>query len=76
MKSGQPLTAGLCVFIQVEGINSLEALVPWLSGNLDITEMVKRMASCTVSADRVTLGTMQTKRVHNLVYWVKGHKKC
>jgi len=62
------------VFIQVEGIDSLEAFGA-LSGDSDVTEMAKRMASRTVNAGRVILGTMQIKRVQALVFWVKDHEK-
>jgi hypothetical protein len=37
--------------------------------------MAKRMASRTVNAGRVILGTMQIKRVQALVFWVKDHEK-
>ena len=62
------------VFIQVEGIDSIEAFGA-LSGDSDVTEMAKRMASRTVNAGRVILGTMQIKRIQALVFWVKDHEK-
>jgi hypothetical protein len=62
------------VFIQVKGINSLEAFGA-LSGDADVTEMAKRMASRTINAGRVILGTMQIKRIQALVFWVKDHEK-
>ena len=62
------------VFIQVEGIDSLEAFGA-LSGDADVTEMAKRMASRTVNAGRVILGTMQIKKIQALVFWVKDHEK-
>jgi hypothetical protein len=62
------------VFIQVDGIDSLEAFGA-LSGDSDVTEMAKRMAARTVNAGRVILGTMQIKRVQALVFWVKDHEK-
>jgi hypothetical protein len=60
------------VLIQVEGtFNSLEVFGA-LSGDSDVTDkMAKRMASRTVNAGRVILGTMQITRVQALVFWVK-----
>jgi hypothetical protein len=62
------------VFIQVEGLDSIEAFGA-LSGDPDVTEMAKRMASRTINAGRVILGTMQIKRIQALVFWVKDHEK-
>lgn len=62
------------VFIEVEGIDNLEALGT-LNGDTDVTEMAKRMASRSANAGKVILGTMQIKRLQALVYWVKDHEK-
>ena len=62
------------VFIDVEGIDNLEALGT-LNGDTDVTEMAKRMASRSANAGKVILGTMQIKRLQALVYWVKDHEK-
>jgi hypothetical protein len=62
------------MFIQVKRIDSLEAFGA-LSGDSDVTEMAKRMASHTVNAGRVFLGTMQIKRIRALVFSVKDHEK-
>ena len=62
------------VFIEVEGIDNLEALGT-LNGDTDVTEMAKRMASRPANAGKVILGTMQIKRLQALVYWVKDHEK-
>jgi hypothetical protein len=63
------------IFIQVKGLDSPEAFGA-LSGDSNVTEMAKRMASCTVNAvGTVILGTMQTKRVKALVFWVQDHRK-
>jgi hypothetical protein len=62
------------VFIQVEGLDSLEAFGA-LSGDSNVTKMAKRVASRTVNTGRVILGTMQIKRVQVLVFWVIDHEK-
>ena len=62
------------VFIEIEGIDSLEAF-GMLNGDSDVNEMAKRMASWNVNAGRVILGTMQIKRLQGLVFWVKDHEK-
>jgi hypothetical protein len=62
------------VFIEVEGLNTIEAFGA-LSGDADVTEMAKRMASCTANVGRVILGTMQIKRIQALVFWVKDHER-
>ena len=62
------------VFIEIEGIDSLEAF-GMLNGDSDVNEMAKRMASRNVNAGRVILGTMQIKRLQGLVFWVKDHEK-
>ncbi len=54
------LPLGMYSFSQVEGIDSIEAFGA-LSGDSDVTEMAKKMVSCTVNAGRVILGTMQIK---------------
>lgn len=62
------------VFITVEGLDSMDAFAT-LSGDTDVTEMAKRMASRAVETGRVILGTMQIKKIQALVYWVKDHQK-
>ena len=54
------LPLGMYSFSKVEGIDSIEAFGA-LSGDSDVTEMAKKMVSCTVNAGRVILGTMQIK---------------
>jgi hypothetical protein len=47
-----------------------------MSGDADVTEMAKRMASRpTIATGRVILGTMQIKRLQALVYSVKDGNK-
>ena len=63
------------VFMDIEGLNSVAAFAA-MSGNTDVTEMAKRMASrWNAAAGRVILGTMQVKRLPALVYWVKDYDK-
>lgn len=62
------------VFINVEGLNSVDAFA-MLDGDKDVIEMAKRMAARDDAAGRVILGTMQIKRIQALVYWVKDHHK-
>ncbi len=62
-------------FITIEGLDTIDAFAT-LSGDSDITEMAKRMASrSSVAAGKVILGTMQIKKIQALVYWVKDHHK-
>ena len=67
---GVSLATARDVFIEVEGLNTIEAFGA-LSGDADVTEMAKRMASRTANVGRVILGTMQIKRIQALVFWVK-----
>ena len=61
--------------IEIEGLDSIAAFTS-MSGNVDITEMVKRMASQpSVASGRVILGTMQIKKLQALVYWVKDYDR-
>jgi hypothetical protein len=63
-------------FITIEGLDTIDAFAT-LSGDSDVTEMAKRMASrSSVAAGKVILGTMQIKKIQALVYWVKDHHKC
>ena len=57
-------------------LNSLNKAFGALSaGDSEVTKMAKGMASHTVNADRVILGTtMQIKRVQFHVFWVKDHE--
>ena len=71
---GVSLAAARDVFIEVEGLNTIEAFGA-LSGDADVTEMAKRMASRNVNTGRVILGTMQIKRIQALVFWVKDHER-
>jgi hypothetical protein len=49
--------------MDVEGLDSIAAFTS-MSGDVDITEMAKRMASRpSVAAGRVILGTMQIKKL-------------
>ena len=62
-------------FINVEGLDSLAAFV-MMSGDNDVTEMAKRMATRPTAAGRVSFGTMQIKRrIQALVHWVKDYDK-
>jgi hypothetical protein len=61
-------------FIDIEGLDSLTAFAQ-LNGDADISEMAKRMASRSIAAGRVILGTMHIKRIQALVYWVKDHDR-
>jgi hypothetical protein len=58
------------VFILTEGLDTME-LFALLSGDTDVTEMAKRMASRSVNGGRVILGTMHIKKIQALVFWVK-----
>ena len=62
------------VFILTEGLDSVEAFGD-LSGDNDVTEMAKRMASRQPNNGRVILGTTHIKRLQALVYWVKDHQR-
>ena len=63
------------VFMEIEGLDSIAAFAA-MSGDTDVTEMAKRMASRpNAAAGRVILGTMQIKRLQDLVYWVKDYDK-
>ncbi|KAI2498698.1 hypothetical protein MHU86_15765 [Fragilaria crotonensis] len=63
--------AARLTFINIEGLSDIEAFGA-MSGDTDVTEMAKRMASRSSAATgRVILGTMQIKRLQALVYWVK-----
>ena len=70
------VTAGhRATFINIEGLDSIAAFAS-MSGDSDVTEMAKRMASRpNAAAGRVILGTMQIKRLQALVYWVKDYDK-
>ena len=58
-----------------KGLDSIAAFAA-MSGDTDVTEMAKRMASRpNAAAGRVILGTMQIKRLQALVYWVKDYDK-
>jgi hypothetical protein len=46
-----------------------------LSGDTDVTEMAKRMASRSVNGGRLILGTMHIKKIQALVFWVKDLAK-
>ena len=46
-----------------------------LENDMDVSEMVKRMASQTVADGRVLLGTVVVKRLQTLVWWVRDHQK-
>jgi hypothetical protein len=58
------------VFIVIEGLDTMESFA-LLSGDTDVTEMAKRMASRSVNGGRVILGTMHIKKIQALVFWVK-----
>ena len=63
------------VFINNEGLDSINAFTR-ISGDTDITEMAKRMASRpNAAAGRVILGTLQIKRLQALVFWAKDYDK-
>ena len=63
------------VFINIEGLNSISAFTK-ISGDTDVTEMAKRMASRpNAAAGRVILGTLQIERLQALVFWVKDYDK-
>lgn len=60
--------------IENEGFLSLADLGV-MEGDKDVLEMSKRMASRTVQDGRVTLGTVQIKRLQALVWWVRDHQR-
>ena len=61
--------------IEIEGLDSIAAFRS-MSGDVDITEMAKRMASRpSVASGRVILGTIQIKKLQALVYWVKDYDR-
>lgn len=63
------------IFMTVEGLDSVDAFAT-LSGDANVIEMAKRMASCTANAGHVILGMMQIKKiVQAFVFWVKDHHK-
>jgi hypothetical protein len=52
-------------FLNVEGLDSISAFAS-MSGDSDVTEMAKRMASRpNIAAGRVILGTMHIKRLQH-----------
>jgi hypothetical protein len=60
------------VIMNIEGLDSILAAFTSMNGDPDVTEMATRMASRpNAAAGRVILGTMQIKRLQDLVYWVK-----
>jgi len=62
-------------FLNIEGLDSIAAFAS-MSGDPDVTEMAKRMASRpNVAAGRVILGTMHIKQLQALVYWVKDYDR-
>jgi hypothetical protein len=62
-------------FLNVEGLDLIAAFAS-MSGDSDVTEMAKRMASRpNKAAGRVILGTMHIKQLQALVYWVKDYNK-
>ena len=71
---GVTTLAARMTFINVEDLDSLSAFAQ-LSGNADVTEMAKRMASRPSTAGRVILGAMHIKRIPALVFWVKDYDK-
>ena len=64
----------MLTFINIEGLDSLAAFA-MMSGDNNVTEMAKRMATRPTAAGRVILGTMQIKRIQALVHGVKDHDK-
>ena len=62
------------IFILTEGLDTMESFA-LLSGDTDVTEMAKRMASRSVNGGRVILGTMHIKKIQALVFWVKDLAK-
>ena len=63
--------AARMVFIDREGFDTVETFGD-LSGDTDVTEMVKRMASRSLVAQgRALIGTCQVKHMQALVCWVK-----
>ena len=71
---GVTTLAARMTFINVKGLDELSAFAQ-LSGDADVTEMAKRMASRPSTVGRVILGTMHIKRIQALVFWVKDHDK-
>ena len=71
---GVTAQASRMTFMNVEGIDSLAAFA-MMSGDNDVTEMAKRMATRSTAAGRVILGTMKTKRIQALVHWVMDYDK-
>ena len=60
---GVSLATDRDVFIEVEGLNTIKAFGA-LSGDADVTQMAKRMASRTANAGRVFLGTSHADQAH------------
>ena len=56
------------IFIDIEGLDSIDAFAS-LSGDSDVTEMAKRMASRTPAVGRVILGTVQSS---DFKHWFTG----
>ncbi|KAI2494994.1 hypothetical protein MHU86_19513 [Fragilaria crotonensis] len=73
MTCGVTNAADRATLMEIEGLDSIAAFTS-MSGDVDIAEMAKRMASRpSVAAGRVILGTMQIKKLQALVYWVKDY---
>jgi hypothetical protein len=57
-----------------EGFNQLDDFGV-LETDTDVTEMAKRMASCTQAEGRMLLGTVIIKHLQMLVWWICDHQK-
>ena len=71
---GIPATATCACIIGNEGFTSVEDLAV-LEIDTDVSEMAKHMASQTAADGRVNLGTVQTKRIQALAWWVRDRMK-
>jgi hypothetical protein len=71
---GIPDAATRTLIMNHEGFTQLDDLGV-LETNTDVTEMAKRMASCTQAKGRVLLGTIIIKRLQTLVWWFRDHQK-
>jgi hypothetical protein len=55
-------------FTQLEDLGVLET-------DTDVSEMAKRMATCTQAEGRVLNGTVMIKQLQTLVWWVRDQQK-
>jgi hypothetical protein len=56
-----------------EGFTLIESMSCMANDN-DVNEMAKRSMSCTVMNGCIIMGTVATKQIQGLVFWIKDHR--